>query len=308
MRSNLILPALAFLPVLLAVAAPTTTPSTRPAIESKAVEKDNVAVTLVMTKTTISTDEQPEFIVRFKNIGKEEYRNLYDVTAYWNWTIELTDTDPLAVNLGPWRLHMNAIPLRAYLDHRQIKPGESADVSVNLNDSPFTFDYVYARPVDHEIPPVRHLKPGHYQVSTKVLLTNPFGSGYFEWIGPVTTAGIDLTVTQASPETVTKEQQAAYDAAIVRVTNKLQSGGPWLNGGYPKIDLPKNAKPEDVIDAAVNNTLLDSKAYRVLSLKTFARNSMPAEISGMAALLQVGKSYKAVIFFPTEATGWWSRF
>ena len=36
--------------------------------------------------------------MRFKNVGKDEYRNHYDVAAYWNWTFELTDTDAHAAN------------------------------------------------------------------------------------------------------------------------------------------------------------------------------------------------------------------
>ena len=309
MKPQQILQMFAFFPFMLAAAALAgTPPSTEPATESKAVEKDNVAVTLVASKTTFSTDEQPEFIVRFKNVGKEEYRNLYDVTAYCNWTILLTNTDPHAEPPGPWRLHMNAIPLRIPLEHRQIKPGESSDVSVNLNDPPFTFDYAYEGPVDGALPQVRHLKPGHYHLTATVTLTNPIGPGYFEWTGPVTTTAIELTITEAPQKKVPNEEQVAYDAAIAHVTDKLPSGGMWTNGRFPKIDLSKDAKPEDVIDAAVNNTLLDSKSYRVLITKPFARVDMPNKVSGTAALVRVGKSYKVVVFFPTGATGWWSRY
>ena len=304
-----ILAAAAFFPSLLAAAAlPSTAPSTKPVAESKQVEQDSVVVTVLLTKTSFSTDEQPEFIVRFRNVGKEQYRNLYDVGAYWNWTIKWTDLDAHAARPGPWRLHMNAIPLRVPLEHRQIMPGETTDVNINLNDPPFTFDYVYAGPIDHEIAPVRHLKPGRYRMTAKVALNFPFGPGYFEWAGPVTTAGIDLSITDAPARTPTKQEQEAYGTAIARVTDTLQPGGLWLNGVYPKIDLPKDAKPEDVIDAAVNTTLPNGKAYRVLSVKPLSGNPLPGEAPGTAALLQVGKAYKVVIFFPTGATGWWSRF
>ncbi len=309
MDFRLILPATAFLSVLLAAATPAATAaSALPAAESQAVERDGVAVTVVLTKSKFSTNEQPEFIVRFRNVGKEQYRNLYEVNAYWKWTIELTDIDEHAASPGPWRLHMNSIPMRVPLEHRQIKPGETSDVKVNLNDPPFTFDFAYAGHAGREIAPLRHLKPGQYRLTAKVALTDPFGPGYFEWNGPVTSAGIDLTITEAPPRKVTQEEQEAYSDATAGVIDKLDPEGLWQNGGFPKIDLPKDAKPEDVIDAAVNRTSLESKAYRVLRVTTFSRKRMNGKISGTAALLQVGKSYKVVIFFPTEATGWWSRF
>jgi hypothetical protein len=307
MRLLLTISALVLLPALLAGAAPAAVTSTQP-VESTAVEKDSVAVTIVMSKTTISTDEQPEFIVRFRNIGKGEYRNLYDVAAYWNWTIELTNTDPHAENPGPWRLRMHILKNRVLLEHRQIKPGEFTDVSINLNDPAFTFDYVYAGVIDHLISPVRHLPPGHYRLAVAAALINPFGPGYFEWTGPVTTPGVDLTITHSPQRTMTQGEQAAYDAAIARVTDNLQGGGLWMNGSSPQIDLARDAKAENVIDFAVNNSSLESKAYRVLDVKPFARNQMPGQVSGTAALLRIGKTVKVVVFFPTGATGWWSRF
>jgi hypothetical protein len=63
-----------------------------------------------------------------------------------------------------------------------------------------------------------------------------------------------------------------------------------------------------VIDAAVNNTLLDSNAYRMLEVKPVTGTEMPGEGPGTAALLQVGKAYKVLVFSPAGATGWWFRF
>jgi hypothetical protein len=293
-----------------AVAAPATQPE-----ESKSVEKDGVAVTVVMNKTTISTDEQPDFIVRFKNVlpialdGTQQYRNLYDVAAYWDWQFELTNTDPHAESPGPWQLHMNVLKVRAPLEHRRIMPGDSTDVTVNFNDPAFTFTYTYAGVVKHLISPVRHLPPGHYQLTVTAELPNPFGPGYFEWTGPATTAVIGLTVNQAPQKTVSKEEQAAYDAAIARVTDKLEPEGLWLNGPCGPIDLPKDAKPEDVVDFAVNNDLSPgTKAYRLLDVKPFGRGHAAGEIAGTAALVQAGKSYRVLVFFSTGGRNWWNRF
>jgi hypothetical protein len=288
---------------------PASAPATKPVPESQGVTIDNVSVSIVLVRPTISTDEQPEFLMRFKNVGKEGYRNLYDVGAYWKWTIQATPTDPkVASKPRPWRLGMNATSHAPNIEHRQIKPGERTDVVVNLNDPPFTFVYTDASVTDQLVAPIRHLAPGRYKLTAQVSLTSPFGPGYFEWIGPATTQPIELTVTLAKPQAVTKEEQAAYDAAIDKVTAKLPPNGLWSNGRFPQIDLPKNASVDEVIDMAVNNSSLGSKVYHILSVKPFSRENMPGTLAGKAALVQVGKAYKVVIFFPTEQTGWWSRF
>jgi len=288
---------------------PASAPTTKPVPESQGVTIDDVSVSVLLVRPTISADEQPEVLVRFKNVGKEGYRNLYDVGAYWKWTIQLTPTDPkVASESGPWQLGMNVTSRVPNIEHRQIKPGESTDVLVNLNDPPFTFKYAYAGVIDHLVAPIRHLAPGRYQLTAKVSLTSPFGPGSSEWSGPVTTQPIELTVTPVKPQAVTKEEQAAYDAAIDKVTAKLPPNGLWLNGRFRQIDLPKDASVDEVIDMAVNNMALDSKAYHILSVKPFSREDMPETLSGKAALVQVGKAYKVVVFFPMEPTGWWSRF
>jgi hypothetical protein len=204
---------------------------------------------------------------------------------------------------------MHQIALGAALDHRQIKPHESTDVAINLNDPPFTFDYVYdGRVKGAPVPPLRHLKPGKYQLQVTVRLQNPFGAGYHEWVGPLTTSPIEIQVSSGGvARSPTKEEIAAYDAAISRVTEKLLPGGLWLNGSFPEIKLPKDAKPEDVIDAAVNQTVLDSKAYRILRVRPFS-TGQTSDPSGLAALVKVGKALKVVIFFATGDTGWWTRF
>ena len=283
-------------------------PATLPATESMPVEKDQVAVSVVLQRATFSADEQPEFTVRFKNVGMD-YRNLYDVAAYWNWTIDLTSTDLRAPEGGPWRLRMHTIPNRNHIDHRQIKRGETTEALVNLNNPPFTFCYDYLGPLaGKRIQPIRNLQAGHYRLTVTVALSSPFGDGHQEWSGPITTWPVELTITASTPKTQTKDELAAYDAAIAGVTDKLASGGLWTNGVFPKIDLPSDAKTDDVIDAAVNQTSLDTKVYRVLKLQPFKRNDMADAVSGTAALLHIGKTYKVVILFPFGKSGWWSRF
>src|SRR3954469_23661944 len=131
---------------------------------------------------------------------------------------------------------------------------------------------------------LRRLPPGRYQLTAQVSLTSPFGPGYFEWLGPVTTQPIEITITPAQPQAVTTEQLAAYDAAIDKTTAKLLPNGLWMNGMSPRIDLPKDAGADDVIDMAVNNSSLGTKAYRILRVKPFSPDNMPGTPSGSAAL------------------------
>jgi hypothetical protein len=145
-------------------------------------------------------------------------------------------------------------------------------------------------------------------LTVAVALTTPFGDKHHQWSGPVTTEPVELTITESIQTTATKEELAAYDAAIARVTDNLGPGGLWLNGSSPQINLASDAKTDDVIDAAVNRTSLDSKAYHLLRIQPFNRDQMPGAVSGSAALLRVGKAYKVVILFPTGKSGWWSRF
>jgi hypothetical protein len=281
------------------------------AAESTPVEKDSVAVSVVLEHKSFAADAQPAFKVRFKNVGTE-YRNLYNVAAYGNWTITLTNTDPLAAS---WRLRMNSIPLRSPIDHRQIKSGETTDVAIDLNEPPFTFAFVPLSPTtddkskppaDSKQRPARHLPPGHYELTAVISLEHPFGEGHKQWTGPVTTRPIKLTITAVPEKKESPEERAAYDAAIRRVTDKLDPNGLWLNGVSPRISADRNSPPEDVVDEMVNVSTIQSKAYRVLRVHSFDKGGISSQ--GSAALVRVDDSYKVAIFFSFETGGWWSRF
>jgi hypothetical protein len=287
-------------------------PAAAPVVaESAPVETDGVAVSVVLEQKSFAADAQPTFKVRFKNVGTE-YRNLYNVAAYWNWTIVLTNTDPLAAS---WRLRMNSIPLRRPIDHRQIKPGESTDVAIDLNEPPFTLAFVpeppspddkSKPPADSKQRPARHLPPGHYKLTAVVSLEHPFGEGHKQWTGPVTTRPVEVTITAVPEKKESREERAAYDAAIRRVTDNLDPNGLWLNGVSPRISADRNSQPEVVVDEMVNVSTINSKAYRVLRVHSFDKGGSASH--GSAALVRVDNSYKVAIFFSFETGGWWSRF
>jgi hypothetical protein len=102
----------------------------------------------------------------------------------------------------------------------------------------------------------------------------------------------------------TTQQVAALDAAIDRVTDKLEPHGLWVNGISPIIALPTNAEPQDIIVRAVNASLVDGKAYRILRVRHMDRLWENAT----AALLWIGTRPRVLIFFPEGKLGWWSRF
>ena len=291
-------------------------PAAAPVVaESTPVEKDGVAVSVVLEQNTFAADAQPVFKVRFKNVGAE-YRNLYDAAAFWNWTIVLTNTDPEADDKS-WQLRMNSIRLRMPIQLRQIKAGETTDVLVNLNEPPFTFAFVPSpptaaekteKPADSKPRPIRHLPAGRYRLTAVVSLEDPFGHGHPQWAGPVTTKPVEVTITAVAEKKESPAERAAYDAAIRRVTDKLDPHGLWLNGVSPIIKLDRNSQPEDVVDELINVSTFQSKAYRLFRVHALDRSETQQVKSGSAALVRVDKSYKVVVFFPFESGGWWSRF
>ena len=282
-------------------------------VESKPVEKDGVSVSVSLKPQTILADEQPQFVVRFKNTNRD-YINLYNVDHYWDWEILFTKTDPHAAEPGPWRLRMNSIPNRRPVGIRQIKAGESTDVVVNLNDPPFTFDFVYAGIIKHLIAPVRYLQPGTYRMTVKIALPLFMGQPFpHHWTGPVLTDAVELTVSEkrANGTPATAAELAAYDDAIDRVIKKLDPSGRlgrfglWTNGGTPFVKLAAGAKAEDVIAAAVNVYLLESKAYRILRVRQVGSDDLAVS----AALVKVGGKPKVLVFFSGKgSTSWWTRF
>jgi len=305
-RWPLILVALAITLGALLAASPTTAPSVLRPVESKAVEKDGLIITVLIEQRAISADEQPRFLVRFKNTSGD-YINLYDIDAFWNWQIRLTNTDNRAVDAGPWRLRFATISYGGHpIAHKQVRPGESTEVVINLNDPPFTFDYEYEGTAKHLVTPVRFLSPGTYRIKARIALQNPFGPGHHEWTGPVSTETVEFTISKTGKHETppTEEEVAAYDDAINRVTDRLEPGGLWLNGGFPDIKLPADANAQDVVASAVNTHRLGSKAYRILRVRRIDRPT--GGIS--AALVKVGATTKVLIFFPDGKDGWWTRF
>lgn len=283
-------------------------------LESQPVGKDGVAISVAVPRMPVPAGRQPVFIVRFKNTGQVA-RNLYDVSAYWNWEIRFTRNDPKtapkSTEPGPWRLRVHALPNRALIDHRRIEPGEGTEIRVDLNDPPFTFDLEYAGIVKHPIAPLRFLPPGQYNLTATVKLPSfPIAGAQGFWLGPVITDPVAVTISPSTPKHETKETLARYDAAIAGVTDNLDGHGLWTNGVSVNLDLPNNASAENVVDMAINRNAVGSKDYQLLRVRPFVRDDVAhtQQTPGCAALLRVGKDYKVLIAFPYGRNSWWNRF
>ncbi|MDY0150230.1 MAG: hypothetical protein RBT03_09115 [Kiritimatiellia bacterium] len=98
----------------------------------------------------------------------------------------------------------------------------------------------------------------------------------------------------------------------MRAAKYSDSGGLWLNGGSPKIDLPENAAPEKVIAQAIQKQPFDQgliKTYTILE----TRPVMLSDLSGnpteyTAAHIESDLGEKVLIFNFKTFGYWWIRF
>jgi hypothetical protein len=276
--------------------------------KSKAVEKDGISATISLARQIMLADEQPSLKLRFENTARD-YINLYDVDACWNWQFVFTKLDAAKGTPKTWKLKFDVNSQSHPLAHKQVKPGESCETTIDLSsDPPYTFRYVGEEDRIEESKRLRYLNPGKYELRATVSLKAPFGKGYHHWTGPLTTEPVPFTVLdrkhRAEPS---KKDLAAYEKALQPVI-KLTSdgtGGLWMNGLFPEIKLAKTSEPADVIAAVVNvnRSNLGTKAYHILLIKRLEDEGGKRFV----ALISVGKVSKALLCFPIAEDQWWSR-
>jgi hypothetical protein len=252
------LKSLVILILLASAATATVAPSTQ--ISSKAVEKDGLSVQVSLKKSEISADEQPQFTVRFTNTGKEPI-NLISVDEYSSWKMRFTNVDQTAEDPGPCLIRIAAQDDSRSITKKSLKPGEFADVPVDINKTRFATDFYYDGIVKHLVAPIKHLNPGIYKMTVEIGLSPnpPDGNGTKYWTGPVTTEAVELKVVESGergPVTEASPQElSAYNVAIEPLVKTFGPDGAtplglWTNGLTSPIPLPRDAKPEDVIAAA----------------------------------------------------------
>ena len=95
------------------------------------------------------------------------------------------------------------------------------------------------------------------------------------------------------------------------LTTKLNSDPMWPNGEAPRISLPSNAAPKEVVASAAKMWGFDSghiKTYQVLGVRKMRLDGMP---DCSAALIESDLGRK-ILLFRYEQHGkrsfWWTRF
>jgi len=94
------------------------------------------------------------------------------------------------------------------------------------------------------------------------------------------------------------------------VTKLNASHGLWINGVYPIIDLPSDAKAEQVLAAAVKMTGFDQghiKTCKILEIRTVLLNTGWVGPYS-AALVESDLGMKIFLFKAERNNRWWIRF
>lgn len=102
---------------------------------------------------------------------------------------------------------------------------------------------------------------------------------------------------------------------INKIVQELNSDkfGMWVNGIYPIINLPANAKPEEVIAQAIKMTGFDKghiKTYKIVEIRKVKLNA-PSMENCSAALIESDLDVKVLLFKYEEnssSSTWWTRF
>lgn len=101
--------------------------------------------------------------------------------------------------------------------------------------------------------------------------------------------------------------------SINMLVQKLNSDihGMWVNGEYPIIRLPADAKPEEVITQAVKMTGFDRghiKTYRIREMRRVVKLNAHNMENCSAVLVNSDLGTKILLFRYEGKTGWWTRF
>jgi hypothetical protein len=263
--------------------------------ESKAAEKDGLSVTVILTSPAFGADpEWPRLAVRFKNVAAADI-HLCNADAIWDWKFRFISKD----QPGSWLVQFEPFVLGRPISTNTLKPGETLDVPIDLNQTPRAADLIRdGIPFDKEPAPVPHLQPGQYELTVDIQLNDnhaPKTSPY--WTGSITTNPIAIEA---------QDVKAIYGDVINRVTSKFDKFGGWKNGLFGDINLPADAEPKDFIAQAIKN-VREIKTYRILDIRPVTIESSPQ--SARAAVIQTDVGLKVLIFYPfQDAKGWWSRF
>lgn len=104
----------------------------------------------------------------------------------------------------------------------------------------------------------------------------------------------------------------ASDPIDKLVTQYNASYGLWINGTYPDIELPPDAKPDEVLAQAVQKWGFDQghiKSYKIREMRELTKlNVGENEAPYMATLIESDLGTKIFLFRAERNNRWWVRF
>jgi len=119
---------------------------------------------------------------------------------------------------------------------------------------------------------------------------------------------IFLCLTLASCAGIKPKVADPIDTLVDRLNS--ETFGLWVNGTYPIIELPPEAKPQTVLSQAVKMTGFDQghiKTYKMLEVREVELNVGRNEPYS-AALVESDLGMKILLFKPERNSHWWTRF
>ena len=94
------------------------------------------------------------------------------------------------------------------------------------------------------------------------------------------------------------------DALVERLN---ATRGMWINGEYPDISLPSDAKPNEVLDHAILMFGFDQGHIKTYQIQEIREVQLDTETYS-AALVQSDLGKKVFLFKPERNNRWWTRF
>jgi hypothetical protein len=85
------------------------------------------------------------------------------------------------------------------------------------------------------------------------------------------------------------------------------TGGMWMNGEYPDIGLPPDAKPNEVLTQAVKMVGFDQGHIKTYQIQEIREVQLDTETYS-AALVQSNLGKKIFLFKAERNSRWWTRF
>ena len=133
--------------------------------------------------------------MQFKNVSEKPFV-LNDVDWFWGWTTHFEDM----TRNGPWQLRLRVVVENGVRKStiRTCKPGETAEVTVDLSNQPYQYEFTWAgRVAGQAVLPLKQLHPGKYRLTIDIPLKEPQHSQQEApfWTGTITTKPVEFEIS-----------------------------------------------------------------------------------------------------------------